>query len=117
MSDMDKKARKIEEQSEKERVKQDVDRILEQDVAAKLQEKITEDPDLIKNWRFHNTKKRFFDFVNAVSADRAGRVAGLEAEIDFFNFSSSIRTFDLSGGGWEEEGGWSLRDSEENPWG
>lgn len=40
-----------------------------------------------------------------------------KAEIDFFNFSSSIRTFDLSGGGWEEEGGWSLRDSEENPWG
>ena len=57
MSDMDKKARKTEGQSEKERVKQEVDRILEQDVAAKRQAKITEDPDLTKNWRFHNTKK------------------------------------------------------------
>ena len=34
-----------------------------------------------------------------------------EAEIDFFNFSSSIRTYDLSSNGYETE------DSEEQPWG
>jgi len=33
---------------------------------------------------FHNTKKRFFDFVAAVAADKAGRAAALEEEIDFF---------------------------------
>ncbi len=33
---------------------------------------------------FHNTEKRFYDFVAAVAADRAGRAAGLEKEIDFF---------------------------------
>ena len=33
---------------------------------------------------FHNTKARFFDFVAAVARDSAGRVAELEAEIDFF---------------------------------
>lgn len=33
---------------------------------------------------FHNTKKRFFDFVAAVAADKAGRAAALEKEIDFF---------------------------------
>ena len=50
---------------------------------------------------FHNTKKRFFDFVNAVSADRAGRVAGLEAEIDFFFDRRKMmnRIVDLIGAG------------------
>lgn len=33
---------------------------------------------------FHNTKKRFYTFVAAVAADKAGRVASLEKEIDFF---------------------------------
>ena len=33
---------------------------------------------------FHNTRKRFYDFVAAVAADRAGRVKDLEREIDFF---------------------------------
>lgn len=33
---------------------------------------------------FHNTPRRFFDFVRAVSEDRAGRVRLLEREIDFF---------------------------------
>ena len=33
---------------------------------------------------FHNTKKRFFTFVQAVAEDKAGRVKELEAEIDFF---------------------------------
>ncbi len=33
---------------------------------------------------FHNTTRRFYDFVAAVAADRAGRVKTLEAEIDFF---------------------------------
>ncbi len=33
---------------------------------------------------FHNTTKRFYAFVAAVAEDRAGRVAGLEKEIDFF---------------------------------
>ncbi len=32
---------------------------------------------------FHNTTKRFYAFVAAVAEDRAGRVAGLEKEIDF----------------------------------
>ena len=39
-----------------------------------------------------------------------------EAEIDFFNILSSKSVITTSFG-WEEEGGWSLRDSEENPWG
>ena len=33
---------------------------------------------------FHDTRRRFYAFVAAVAADRAGRVADLEAEIDFF---------------------------------
>ncbi len=33
---------------------------------------------------FHNTTKRFYAFVAAVAEDRAGRVAFLEKEIDFF---------------------------------
>lgn len=33
---------------------------------------------------FHNTKKRFYTFVAAVAADKAGRVKDLEKEIDFF---------------------------------
>ncbi len=33
---------------------------------------------------FHNTTKRFYDFVAAVAEDRAGRVKHLESEIDFF---------------------------------
>ncbi len=33
---------------------------------------------------FHNTTKRFYAFVAAVAEDRAGRVASLEREIDFF---------------------------------
>ena len=33
---------------------------------------------------FHNTKKRFYAFVAAVAADKAGRVKDLEREIDFF---------------------------------
>ena len=33
---------------------------------------------------FHNTKKRFYTFVQAVAEDKAGRVKDLEAEIDFF---------------------------------
>ena len=36
------------------------------------------------------------------------------AEIELFTIASPITTSWL---GWEEEGGWSLRDSEENPWG
>jgi len=32
---------------------------------------------------FHNTKARFFDFVNSVKEDPAGRVKEVEAEIDF----------------------------------
>ncbi len=50
---------------------------------------------------FHNTKKRFFDFVNAVSADRAGRAAGLEEEIDFFFDRRKMmnRIVDLIGAG------------------
>ena len=33
---------------------------------------------------FHNTKKRFYDFVAAVARDQAGHVRFLEKEIDFF---------------------------------
>ncbi len=33
---------------------------------------------------FHNTTKRFYGFVAAVAADKAGRAAALEEEIDFF---------------------------------
>lgn len=33
---------------------------------------------------FHNTRKRFYDFVAAVAQDRAGHVKDLEKEIDFF---------------------------------
>ncbi len=33
---------------------------------------------------FHNTTKRFYDFVAAVASDKAGRVRSLEREIDFF---------------------------------
>ena len=33
---------------------------------------------------FHNTKKRFYTFVAAVSSDKAGRVKELDKEIDFF---------------------------------
>ncbi len=33
---------------------------------------------------FHNTTKRFYAFVAAVADDKAGRVASLEKEIDFF---------------------------------
>ncbi len=33
---------------------------------------------------FHNTTKRFYAFVAAVAEDKAGRVASLEKEIDFF---------------------------------
>ena len=33
---------------------------------------------------FHNTRKRFYDFVASVAADRAGRVKEIEREIDFF---------------------------------
>ncbi len=33
---------------------------------------------------FHNTTKRFYAFVAAVAEDKAGRVATLEKEIDFF---------------------------------
>lgn len=33
---------------------------------------------------FHNTRKRFYDFVAAVAADRAGRVKMVQREIDFF---------------------------------
>lgn len=33
---------------------------------------------------FHNTRKRFYDFVAAVALDRGGRVKYLEKEIDFF---------------------------------
>ncbi len=33
---------------------------------------------------FHNTTKRFYDFVASVAADKAGRVEKLEKEIDFF---------------------------------
>ncbi len=33
---------------------------------------------------FHNTTKRFYAFVAAVAEDKAGRVSGLEKEIDFF---------------------------------
>ena len=33
---------------------------------------------------FHNTKKRFYTFVAAVSADKAGRAKELDREIDFF---------------------------------
>lgn len=33
---------------------------------------------------FHNTRRRFYDFVAAVAADKAGRVRELEREIDFF---------------------------------
>ena len=33
---------------------------------------------------FHDTRKRFYAFVAAVDNDRAGRVRGLEKEIDFF---------------------------------
>ena len=33
---------------------------------------------------FHNTRKRFYDFVASVAADKAGRVKELEHEIDFF---------------------------------
>ena len=33
---------------------------------------------------FHNTRKRFYDFVAAVAEDKAGRVRFLEKEIDFF---------------------------------
>ncbi len=33
---------------------------------------------------FHNTKKRFYAFVAAVSEDKAGRVKDIEDEIDFF---------------------------------
>lgn len=33
---------------------------------------------------FHNTKKRFYDFVSAVARDQAGHVRFLEKEIDFF---------------------------------
>ena len=32
---------------------------------------------------FHNTKRRFYDFVAAIAEDKAGRVHELEAEIDF----------------------------------
>ncbi len=32
---------------------------------------------------FHNTKQRFYDFVAAVAADKAGRVSRIEKEIDF----------------------------------
>ena len=32
---------------------------------------------------FHNTKRRFYDFVAAIAADKADRVHGIEAEIDF----------------------------------
>lgn len=33
---------------------------------------------------FHNTKKRFYTFVAAVAADKAGRASKLDKEIDFF---------------------------------
>ena len=33
---------------------------------------------------FHNTKKRFYDFVAAVAEDKGGRVRYVEKEIDFF---------------------------------
>ncbi len=33
---------------------------------------------------FHNTTKRFYDFVKAVAEDKVERVSGLEKEIDFF---------------------------------
>ncbi len=33
---------------------------------------------------FHNTTRRFYNFVASVAADRAGRVAGVEDEIEFF---------------------------------
>ena len=33
---------------------------------------------------FHNTTKRFYAFVAAVAADKAGRVSSIEKEIDFF---------------------------------
>ena len=33
---------------------------------------------------FHNTQQRFYAFVAAVAADRAGRVDGVEEEIEFF---------------------------------
>lgn len=33
---------------------------------------------------FHNTRKRFYDFVAAVAEDKGGRVRFLEKEIDFF---------------------------------
>lgn len=33
---------------------------------------------------FHNTKRRFYDFVAAVAEDRVGRVKEAESEIDFF---------------------------------
>lgn len=32
---------------------------------------------------FHNTKRRFYDFVAAIAADKADRVHGIEPEIDF----------------------------------
>ncbi len=32
---------------------------------------------------FHNTQKRYADFLQAVAADRAGRVASVQSEIDF----------------------------------
>lgn len=33
---------------------------------------------------FHNTRKRFYDFVAAIAEDKGGRVRFLEEEIDFF---------------------------------
>lgn len=39
-----------------------------------------------------------------------------DAEIELFKISSSIRTFDNSGLGWEEEEEYSLRRSKEISW-
>ena len=40
-------------------------------------------------------------------------------EIDYFNISSSVGTWDLSGGGWEEEGEspWSIGRTRDSAWG
>ncbi|MCQ2429655.1 MAG: aminoglycoside phosphotransferase family protein [Clostridia bacterium] len=39
---------------------------------------------------FHNTKKRYAAFLEAVSADRAGRAASVQDEIDFINERSGM---------------------------
>lgn len=57
MSVIDEKFPESARKDEKSRVKKEMERILEKKVAAKRPSKIEEQPDLSKDWCFHNTKK------------------------------------------------------------